>query len=869
MNQSKTRIVSTSILLAAFFCSLISMAQTFEEFQQQIEEEYNAFEKKTQQRFDLFVEQIDQDFADFLEKSFASFDLTAGNKPPVGPKPNNAPSYEPAEKMPSGNIVPKDGIKDEKPFVVRLPNVKKQEPEEFQTQQASFSFFGASLKLNYHPPLQSIHIGGIHPEGISQYWLDMSDTYYNHLISQLDDVKAQLNLNDWGYYLLIKAFAAELHPQNGTARSALSWYLLTRSRYKAKVAYSENRLYLLLPFMQELYGRNYITDNGIRYYLLEETLAQLHTFQGDFPESDIIINLHVSRALNLPEDLGWKKISFNFNQEAVSLEVPYNKHLMRFYETIPMTDVAVYFDAKVWPATREAFRLALMPRLEKLGQSESIHLLLTLVQSGFEYRTDEAQFGYERYFFADELLHYPYSDCEDRAVLFAYLVRELLQIDVIGLALEGHMATGVCLETHPGGQFVDYNNCRYTIADPTFVNAPPGLMMAEYRNQQPEVIPINSGRGPSERIWELARQAGAYRADRQQDVVFDKQGNAYIAGYILETVDFGGHMLRAQANARNSFVASYTADGLVRWARVFSSVYDNQAFGLALNKQGNLLVAGSFEGAIAFGEDVLRASPNPDMFLAQFTADGKLLWATKAGLDGLDQQASFMFVVAFNPGGDKWLARLFSETEDFMHYGLSLDSLDNAYLTGSFYATTGMNSTTAKSFDSGSGFNVVNSLKAENDALINDQYERTIAGLFAAMQLMQINALELPGEAVQQTFDKHNPAFVSVAPKFYSSFGGLRFIKNAGGIITIKTTDGKAVVFDKIKVDDNARIKVITYKSGNARVEVFSGIQIAGPKLSYPLNEVKLYRESGDLLLDYDTDNSQVKLNLRRDMLKL
>jgi len=328
-------------------------------------------------------------------------------------------------------------------------------------------------------------------------------------------------------------------------------------------------------------------------------------------------------------------------------------------------------------------------------------------------------------------------------------------------------------------------------------------------------------------------------------------------------------MLRAQANARNSFVASYTADGLVRWARVFSSVYDNQAFGLALNKQGNLLVAGSFEGAIAFGEDVLRASPNPDMFLAQFTADGKLLWATKAGLDGLDQQASFMFVIAFNPGGDKWLARLFSETEDFMHYGLSLDSLDNAYLTGSFYATTGMNSTTAKSFDSGSGFNVVNSLKAENDALINDQYERTIAGLFAAMQLMQINALELPGEAVQQTFDKHNPAFVSVAPKFYSSFGGLRFIKNAGGIITIKTTDGKAVVFDKIKVDDNARIKVITYKSGNARVEVFSGIQIAGPKLSYPLNEVKLYRESGDLLLDYDTDNSQVKLNLRRDMLKL
>ncbi len=299
-------------MLFAVFCSLTIKAQTFEEFQQQIEEEYNAFEKETQQRFDLFVEQIDQDFADFLEKSFASFDLTAGNKPPVGPKPNNAPSYEPAEKIPSGNIVPKNVKKDEKPVVVRLPNIKKQEPDQFEVNQVRFLFFGTPIQLNYHPPLQSTRIGSINPEGISQYWLDMSNTYYNHLITQLDDIKVQLNLNDWGYYLLIKTFTAELHPQNGTARNAMSWYLLTRSRYKAKIAYSENRLFLLLPFMQQLYGHNYIIDNGIRYYLLEETLAQLHTFQGDFPESDIIINLHVSRALNLPEDLGWKKIDFIF-----------------------------------------------------------------------------------------------------------------------------------------------------------------------------------------------------------------------------------------------------------------------------------------------------------------------------------------------------------------------------------------------------------------------------------------------------------------------------------------------------------------------------------------------------------------------------
>jgi hypothetical protein len=141
--------------------------------------------------------------------------------------------------------------------------------------------------------------------------------------------------------------------------------------------------------------------------------------------------------------------------------------------------------------------------------------------------------------------------------------------------------------------------------------------------------------------------------------------------------------------------------------------------------------------------------------------------------------------------------------------------------------------------------------------------------LFAAIRLIQINSLELPGKDVQQVFDKHNPAFVKSAPKFYAGFGGLRFMKNAGGIITIKTSDGKPVVFDKIVVHDNARIKVVTYKSGNARIEVFSGINISNGTLSYALNEVKLFKDTGDLQLGYDADNTQVKLNLRRDMLKM
>ncbi|HOI32583.1 MAG TPA: hypothetical protein PLC47_07450, partial [Bacteroidales bacterium] len=229
---------------------------------------------------------------------------------------------------------------------------------------------------------------------------------------------------------------------------------------------------------------------------------------------------------------------------------------------------------------------------------------------------------------------------------------------------------------------------------------------------------------------------------------------------------------------------------------------------------------------------------------------------------------NFMFAAAFDTKGSKISARLYSESENFEHYGLQSSPEGNLYLTGSFFASSGMNVKSENRFDSGSGFDPAESLKSENDVLIEEAYEKTIAGLFAATKLLQINTVELKGQKVQEVFDRFNPAFAQFAPGFYKSFGSMSFMKNAGGIISIRTDNGDALVFDKIKISDNARIKVVAYKSGNASVEIFSGIELSNGQLSYPLNQVKLYKDTGDLLLDFDTDHSQIKINLKADLLK-
>lgn len=77
------------------------------------------------------------------------------------------------------------------------------------------------------------------------------------------------------------------------------------------------------------------------------------------------------------------------------------------------------------------------------SKSEAANTLIDFVQTAFEYKTDEEQFGYERPLFADETLYYPYSDCEDRAIFYSILVRDLLGLDVVLLHYPNHLATAV------------------------------------------------------------------------------------------------------------------------------------------------------------------------------------------------------------------------------------------------------------------------------------------------------------------------------------------------------------------------------------------------------------------------------------------
>ena len=121
-------------------------------------------------------------------------------------------------------------------------------------------------------------------------------------------------------------------------------------------------------------------------------------------------------------------------------------------------------------------------------QSEAANILINFVQTAFDYKTDGDQFGYEKPFFVDELFYYPYSDCEDRAVLYSYLVRTLMGLDVVLLEYPNHMATAVCFDENIDGDYITVSGKKYIICDPTYIGASIGLAMSQFKNVAAKVL---------------------------------------------------------------------------------------------------------------------------------------------------------------------------------------------------------------------------------------------------------------------------------------------------------------------------------------------------------------------------------------------
>jgi hypothetical protein len=173
---------------------------------------------------------------------------------------------------------------------------------------------------------------------------------------------------------------------------------------------------------------------------------------------------------------------------------------------------------------------------------------------------------------------------------------------------------------------------------------------------------------------EWSRRFGDGDGQYASGVAVDDASNVYVTGYFSGTMDFGGGPLIA-AGFDDVFLAKFTGAGGHLWSKRFGGTSSQQAFGVAVDPSGNVIIVGHFLGNIDFGGANL-VGVHLDAFAAKFDPTGLHLWSKRFG----STLAQSVQAVTTDEAGNVYLAGTFSTSIDFGGGVLTSAGADDAFL---------------------------------------------------------------------------------------------------------------------------------------------------------------------------------------------
>ncbi len=463
--------------------------------------EFEAWKKTTIDSFQKYKDERDGEFVKFLKQRWVEFQTSKGFVRDKTPKPEKIPVAAPKSFKP---IIPGEKkveikIPVHQPLAVRKPiNIPEPAPDiQQKSSRLGLLFHNTPLTIYFDADFQFKPIDNINQKSISAFWDKMSRADYEIFIAQAQEYKNRLQLNDWGYHYLLYETGKHIYQGNRNMTYLFVWFMASKSGYESRVGYADNHIYLLMPASTKIFGTPYLTLKGKRFYALffnqePEHFKKIFTYKGTYPDADKPMDYRIGNLPLLSVTLKQRDLKFKYKGKAYSIPMIFNRNLIDFLEYYPQTTIDLYFNARVSPEIEHSLIKGLKPLIENRSERDAVGLLLRFTQTAFDYKTDGVQFGREKYLLPEETLYYPFSDCEDRSLLFSRLVEKLIGIEIVGLSYPGHIATAVKLSGEVRGDFVTDGNVRYIICDPTYINADIGMAMPRFKNVNPEIIVIKS-----------------------------------------------------------------------------------------------------------------------------------------------------------------------------------------------------------------------------------------------------------------------------------------------------------------------------------------------------------------------------------------
>jgi len=443
--------------------------------------DFEDFKRVQNAAFSEYKDKQDTAFESYLKSQWSEYHSFISPALYKEAKPKVMPPAQKTEVLPRG---PNIHLK-----ILKVP--KKEQPAPIiQTKQGTLiEYFGSALRLSVDTKIKRAHFYPQNRDGIINSFSIFASSDYSTLLYEIKDISAKMKLNDWGLYLLVQKIANKTFYDLDESK-LFSWFLLNKLGYDTRIGLRDEHLVLLSRTKQLVYGSVKYTIDNKAYYILssalsnKEQLGAVYTYAHSYPNAVKAVDFTLKSLPNFAQKDESKIRKFSFMQKEYAVSYQYNRNIIDFMKTYPQVSYEVYFNAPLQEKTYRDIELCIKPYLDGKKMNFGINFILRFVQTAFKYERDNEQFGKEKVMFAQETLFYNRSDCEDRATLYAALIKRLFGISVVGVKYANHMATALYIPLK--GDSVKVKGRRYVVADPTYMDANVGESMPKYRSIIPE-----------------------------------------------------------------------------------------------------------------------------------------------------------------------------------------------------------------------------------------------------------------------------------------------------------------------------------------------------------------------------------------------
>ena len=490
------------ITISALFIALSAAAQSpsTDNFFEKARQEFEQFNQQSKKAYDDFRQRANATYAEFLKHAWKEVGMEEPIEPPKVDPPVQpvAPPLPPREADKPLNPKPlsfKSALPMNPPKVTPFPKyeIPKPEPkEEPFLLPMPVNYFGTTCNIRLKMGTGEVKLPIPDNNSVSTAWTELSDGRFDIMFSDCMEIRKNLKLNDWGYFQLAKKVAEEFcESKNSNNSKILQAFLMTQAGYKIRMGRYNNKLFLLFPVSEPVNGKSFVRIDNQQYYMLDDDAAlakSIYICDAAFP-GEIGFSLDMPEVPELKVSTSISRVHKSRKYPDLSIEIEPNMNLISFFNTYPQAPWKTFAYGSLSQRTKDIIYPVIRKAIEGKSESAAANMIINLIQTGFEYKTDHEQFGQERSLFGDESLFYAYCDCEDRAILYSILVRDLLGLKAALLHYPGHLAAAVCFsDGKVYGDYLEVNGDKYTVCDPTYIGATIGMTMHTMKNSEAEVI---------------------------------------------------------------------------------------------------------------------------------------------------------------------------------------------------------------------------------------------------------------------------------------------------------------------------------------------------------------------------------------------